>query len=226
MDKNYKGLLQEYYQKQGLDLPIYTYTSCNGTSGWIAHLQTKHAQYNSAPCGSKKEADQAVAQMALEPLLNVKNKPSQQTTQTNLSTKQFTLVVVDLENYPQIDTPDFLNTQFTNVQFNGFVGKCSSHAQIDLPRKYPFMSVCIVNSVLPDAVDHYISMYIGQFIGMTAGLLQYGSQHNYNIIVLTRDRFVGCTIDAARQIEPELNIDIVHAVNAKECYDYLVQFSK
>jgi hypothetical protein len=230
---NYKGLLQEYYQKEKLDLPVYSYVSSNSFPiTWVAQLHTLRGNYTSASYASKREADQSVSYMAYMSLLTkIQLTPKFQ----NLSTKFLTLVVVDLENYPQIDTPQFLTTKFTNVQFSGFVGKTSSQAQmsqVDLERKYPFMGISIVNSLYPDAVDHFISMYVGHYIAKTADCY---TNANCNIIILTRDRFVGSTMDAARQfctnyspiqIEFHLNLNIVHAVTAQQCYDYLIEFSK
>lgn len=70
-----------------------------------------------------------------------------------------TLVLVDLENYPQMAlTNGFV---YPNTDFIGFIGKCSSLAQhiTTIKEKYNFMSIVVVDSVLNDAVDHFISMY-------------------------------------------------------------------
>lgn len=64
------------------------------------------------------------------------------------------------------------------------------------------MDIIIVDSVLSDAVDHFISMYIG------INLTKYE-----NMIIVSRDKFVGCSIDAVNQLAK--NVKILHAATSR-----------
>jgi hypothetical protein len=178
---------------------------------------------------SKKEADQAASKIALDVFgyQDVKHEEltaiSKYCCRETISTINKSLVLVDLENYPHINTPDFLNTNFINTTFFAFVGKCSSHAQKDLNAKYPFVDhFFIIDSVLPDAVDHYISMHIGsQLYQLKTDKI---SETEKDFVILTQDRFAGCSVDCAKVMAKNLNVrefSIRHCVSALECYEYL-----
>jgi hypothetical protein len=253
---NYKGLLQELCQKRKMPLPTYSFKSYTSwpSPTWSVTVSISDRNYVSDQYGTKKEAEQAVAEIAYKAesesmaiiippesasLASTAASSTSSTSSTQkrtLSTTKKTLVLIDLENYPQIDTPNFLNTSFTNTTFFAFVGKCSSHAQKDLNAKYPFVDhVFIIDCVLPDAVDHYISMHVGSQLYQLRVWLDKLEQGLYNrsnsteaesqIVILTRDRFAGCTVDCAKVMAQQLMVDSVfgihHCVNAKECYEYL-----
>lgn len=149
--------------------------------------------------------------ITMEHILNHLNNPIRET----IKTTNGTIVLIDLENYPQINTPNFLNSIFENIEFKGFVGKCSSHAQMNLSSKYPFVDVEIVDSAHKDAVDHYISMYVGTILQKY--LQKYDGK--LNLIILTRDRFGGSACDAIKQFFPETNA--YHVTKADECMELL-----
>lgn len=224
--KNHKGRLQDWYQKHHLPIPVYSYHYA--LSEWVTVVTTVNGRFT-AKAASKKEAASAAAQQALLKLPRRRNRkppsraanrhpPLQQKQQQQKQEQQHqrytarlcTLVLVDLENYPQIDG-DFLTTQFINVTIMGFVGKCSSLAQVDLRLRYPFMSsIIIVDSVLPDAVDHYISLYAGSCI-----------HHTYALLILTRDRFAGCVVDSVKQLFGDVHV--IHVTNSARCYEELIK---
>lgn len=225
--KNYKGLLQEYCQKQNITLPIYNHLSIPSTPTpkWKTKIITTFGEYTSTECNSKKEADQMVAEQVYNHVINNSNNTTNNTTNnatnnaTNnkilskttqlqlkplkpLKTKDKIIVLIDLENYPQMDDPFFFQHEFVNIDFIGFVGKCSSHAQKNLDQIYPFMKTITVNSVLKDAADHMISIY--------TGMLLLWIKIPFHIIIITRDRFAGCTIDGIKQLSTELDSNLVN----------------
>lgn len=201
---NYIGDLQEYCQKAKLNLPEYNFSSENKFFRCEVKIYSNKV-FHSSLHTTKKSAAQEAAQFALQYLrTNIKKESIIEKT---IITNGNTLVLVDLENYPQMDTSGFV---YPNSEFVGFVGKCSSFAQNlhGLKEKYEFMKIIVVDSVLNDAVDHFITMYIGMNI----------SKYN-NIIIVTRDKFAGCSVDAARQLSK--NIKILHAASSVECQQHL-----
>jgi hypothetical protein len=206
MSSNYIGLLQEYCQKSKVELPSYSTIEDNK----LFQCQVKLFNGETFIGGfhtTKKSAMQESAQLAIEHLKNCScvYKTNSLTkipvNPTKVVIQKQTLVLIDLENYPQMNLNGL---EYVNVKFIGFVGKCSALAQHQhtFQHKYNFMDIIIVDSVLSDAVDHFISMYIG------INLTKYE-----NMIIVSRDKFVGCSIDAVNQLAK--NVKILHAATSR-----------
>ena len=87
------------------------------------------------------------------------------------------------------------------------------------------MKTITVNSVVKDAADHMISIY--------TGVLSNSIKVPFYIVIVTRDRFGGGTIDCLTQMcEKQLFTDVlytpkgslikaIHVVDATECMDIL-----
>jgi hypothetical protein len=238
---NYKGVLQELSQARCIDLPEYETIS---SYGWKSQVLFDGVVYHGGGHFiRKKDAEQAAAKVAYKSNFKTDlNAPSYQyeysvpstakggctkRTPDNIISHTKTLVLIDLENYPNINTSDFCNTTFIGIQFIAFVGRCSSHAEKNLSMIYPFVdNFVIVESVHRDAVDHYISMYAGSEI----------VDRYERIVIVTRDRFGGPLVENVKQFCKEKfgdwdinnetsseveNIETFHAVNATECFDYI-----
>jgi hypothetical protein len=165
-------------------------------------------------CCSKKEADKNVAQKAYEYVTGKKQEKCKELCiKKSVFIENKTVVLIDLENYPHMNTPNFLNTKFENVVFLGFVGKCSSYVHKNLKELYPFIKIIIVNSAHKDAVDHFISMFTGMILDKYT-----------NFLILTKDRFAGSAVDAAKQLNP--TITIMHVVKADDCYKELLNLTQ
>ena len=270
MATNYKGLLQEYCQKCGENLPEYHISSfkpainnAKGLTMFYCSVRTFFGKFTIIDGYelNKKSAQQKAAKKAwknrkneeyvIDPENNthpgqpgqpdVQKKPKMDMVQSNDNTNttnttntsntsnalvcrtcnnECVLVLIDLENCPKVDTPQFLSTKFENVKFISCYGKCSSQAKIsNLEAKIPFSSLHKVNFARSDGVDHYISVLAGYLL----------SNNSYeHIIILSSDKFASSTADSLMQIAqnlPDNPLKKVHHVStADECYELLMSY--
>lgn len=219
--KSVKNTLQEYCQKHFGDLPTYLTElySEYPTIQFVSKVTLPNNLFfkTEKPFNSKKEAEKNVAQIALDYLQQQQNGIQTITNKQSLVSKIPTWILVDLENYPQVNDPLFLNTSFSNVRFESFVGKCSSFAQKDLSSIYPFMhKITVVDSVYKNAVDHFISVRLGQLI------CELYQKYPYTIIIISRDAFAGSLVDCFRQVVSDKKSHCYHVVTVKDCYDILL----
>lgn len=227
---DYKSKLQIYCQKKfGGKLPSYDTKILEQSNEFISTVTLPDGTTATGKkCPNKKSAEKDAAFMVMyrkpvegRPIPAVcggigeleKNSVIQ-----CLTAKIYTFVLVDLENYPQMNQPEFLNTKFLNVRFEAFVGKRSSHAQKNLEEIYPFMNnIVIVDSVYKDAVDHFISVRVGQLLGSPY------APYDYQIIIVSRDAFAGAVVDCVQHYPNSGCKNCFHVTNAKDCFNLLTK---
>lgn len=219
--------MQELCQRDHRDLPIYTDEHQLGDGLWVSTVEAFDVKLKGDPFPSKKQSQQNAAHKLLQLLTNDSSPPQDYYEDRHnyndvVTCQDRIAVLVDLENYPQMNTSVYLDTKFVNVDFFGFVGKCSSHAQKNLQKQYPFINVIIVDNTAKDAVDHFISMYLTY-------LIVDGPDSKYQrYIVITRDNFGACCVENSKQFAKGLGksvLDAVHCVNGDQCYEYILSYS-
>lgn len=223
---NYKGLLQEYCQKLGKAIPTYeTYKEEN--FGFTCTLRTFFGTFTTATyLPSKKAAEKLVAKVGYE---SIETAPPYDIIDNDLQPRKKlrvegrVLVLIDLENYPNIDISEFLTTDFPDVRFISFYGKCSSQAKNEkkLCESLPFTELHKVNFARSDGVDHFISVYAGFML----------AKNIYShIIIMSSDKFAASTMDSIREIttsDPEVSLKSVHHVSsAHECFECLLNLGE
>lgn len=163
-----KNSLQEYAQKNKLDLPIYTSSSIGGM--WVAYLNFNLKKYTSEPHLNKVSAEKQVADIALQDLKNNK-------VYINLKTVNKTIIFIDVENRRN-DISYFIdNVKSENINILGFVSDYK-----DAVKKYDDSRVNIVSvpSSRKDASDIGLSFLLGSFLS---------SKTYENYIIISGDHF-------------------------------------
>lgn len=221
---NSKNDLQIYCQQKGLVLPVYT--SIRDESGkWVSTVSFKSAigishTVSGDQCLRKKFADMSAASSGLR-LLD--EKEGERNVDTLIVKRVHTLlkclkdfkyasmyVLVDYENVNKLTS---LHNVFKNIdnkkiiQVNKFVGY--SHHKIDTDE--PSHSV---ESAGNDAVDHYISVFVGMIIMHT----QQALSEDITILVVTKDIF-GSHLESFAKSLPWLTIK--HVPTERRCIEYL-----
>jgi len=147
-----KNSLQEYAQKNKLELPKYTCSNIDGL--WVANLLFNLKTYTSDPYFNKVSAEKQVADIALQDLKNNK-------VYINLKTKRKTVIFIDVENRRN-DISYFIdNVKSENIDILGFVSDDK-----DAVEKYNDSRINIINvpSSRKDASDIGLSFVLGSFL--------------------------------------------------------------
>lgn len=250
MTTNYKGLLQEYCQKRNTPCPSYQITQKTAANSSLPTFRcivtSAFGRYKSdGLCLTKKSAEQSAAKNACEYLyITTKGTVSDVTPRDTASdnvlsetmhnfdvatncaakpcvTQGNTLVLIDLENCPKFGISEFLHTEFVNVSFVSFYGKCSSQAKNEekVQQSLPFSKFVKVNFARDDGVDHFISVYAGVLL----------AENRYqNIIIVSSDKFAASAMDSLMQLRDVIPNSVLtsakHVSTAIECYETLMEF--
>lgn len=212
-----KNKLQEYFQRNNLELP--TYSSVKHHDGrWISSvILTLDKKYviEGIYAERKRAAECSAAQKALDEKhiksqlgltsmeIRTRNVPQYPLSEIIVpKTKQdsYTYVLVDYENTNKIPTLDRMDIIRNDLTILRFVSHCHPKASTN-EANY------IVESSIADAVDHYISFYIGC-------LCTHLKNDSLCIFVLSRDHFASAIPSFVDGYD---NITISHCATEQKC---------
>lgn len=185
MEKSYKNLLQEHFQKQNLPLPHYKTNRIDGLDHepvWQAQLELYGTIYESN-ASSKKEAELKVAEQAY---LDYCQKPVKLENKIDRQQKVKELHEIDFNRYHSIILVDGENCDIdiskisSNMLVLFFAAKNTTKNKIfeyqsTYDNCYVFLSQCVGK----DAADHLLTFYAGQLSRMT----------DKQMYVLTKDHY-------------------------------------
>jgi hypothetical protein len=219
-EKHPKCVLFEFFAKKGLVAkPIITHTSstkpkkdhepdftCEGSIEFDGKLISAESSVHK----NKKDAEKEMFQILLEHLLKIDQLDKSTSPYTNFDhlnktvnqmNNRFTLshkviVVIDYENCSKKSEIDRLFKYFSScesenkiVRIAGYMSSVKDTADI------------VVRSSRNDAVDHFISFYIGQIYGSSVDL------SDTKIFIMSRDKFSGCLEDFCPIVKHVVDID-------------------
>ena len=165
MSMNYKNILQEHYQKRGLNLPQYDTYRKGGSSHNPIFSSKVILHYGETFNGSgpnKKKAEQDCAKKALFEL----NIINDELTNNNVTSTAYhvsftcsTVILLDLENIAS-EVDKYNNLYSDNAIIFGFVS--SSHPISSI--KTNTIHLIVVDSDASDAADIALAVKFGQFL--------------------------------------------------------------
>ena len=203
---NAKNLLQEYYQRQGLPSPKYISVQDDNTKMWSSTVITAGFTYKGASHTKKVAAEIAAAEAALLDIVpgpgpvkatqsasasasasaTVLNKFDTWELMLPIDSDQTPLfILIDYENVNKLDHLHnrYVNSKGYPAYVCKFVGFCNQKADT-------VECTHVVQSSASDAVDHYISFYLGMlYRALTDRLIEPVHDVNPVFIILTRDKF-------------------------------------
>jgi len=215
---NYKNKLQEYFQKNKLELPIYTYKSYDNNKKWEACIKLPDCDelfYGDIDVSKVKTAQSGAYKaymMLLEndnvdnehlniPFVDVEKQPLDKIMYNK--TNEPTYILVDFENVPHTDKIENLiknNDNFTLIKFASI-----NHSNLH-------MVDYVIPTTTKDATDHYIGIYLGMLISTI--------KKKINIYILTKDHF-GEVLEIIYQKINNPNICVKHFTNQNYVVKYI-----
>lgn len=194
MDSNHnpKNKLQEYCQKNGLNLPKYhsTWSGNPHEPQWSTtleislnhHNQTSQVlQFMGFTCKSKKEAEKSAASDVLRYIDSITVKKKNYVFDHYQDQAKF-LLFIDLENCPHMHKQQFPK----NYYVIGFVSMCSPiYNKISEIKKN--MAIVTIKKARKDLVDHLMSFYIGNILSTI--------KNDQKVLIATKDNAGMCVID-------------------------------
>jgi hypothetical protein len=173
--KNYKNILQEYYQKKKSHLPQYDTTRVGGSDTlpkWQSIVTCDNISYLGDICPKKTAAENSAAFIALKAINSIE-KPI-----TPNDFNVSTAILIDIENLPKFfeEIPDCdLNNQ--NLTVYGFIGQYHP-----LSTKYGDKKIIKVlsPSTRQDGTDTCIQVYAGILLAL---------EKYEHYIIATKDHF-------------------------------------
>ncbi len=198
MNKPFKNLLQEYYQKNQLNVPIYSTFPIENKYSYIPmwkSIVTIHDKkefvgisgdlYTKTP-GNKKDAENDAAKNAYNHLIK-SNKLNIATNTVPITQKVKSLNDINVANFREVLLVDSENCDLEIEKINNdililmFVSKNTTKKVVfQLQDKYNNCYVFISESVGRDAADHLLTFYAGKLS------ILYGEMQYY---VLTKDHY-------------------------------------
>lgn len=185
MEKSYKNLLQEHFQKQNLPLPYYKTDRIDGLDHepvWRAQLELDDTLYESEG-SSKKEAEAKVAEQAY---LDYCKKPIKTEIKLDRKQKVNELINIDFGQYESIIMVDGENCDIDMMKINSnmlvlfFAAKNTTKNKIfEYQSKYDNCYVFLSQCVGKDAADHLLTFYTGKLSMIV----------NKKIFILTKDHY-------------------------------------
>lgn len=180
--ENYKGKLQEHFQKQSKPLPTYSTKRVDGCEDHISRFTScvylsDGTTYEGEVCASKREAEKSAAKKAFEELYSAASTPCALTTPR--SNKFHIIILIDLENVQSANS--YIPSQGETVY--GFKGKCST-----VKTDNTAYNIVIVDNVMTNAVDHFITFFAG---GLSVHYEN--TPQDVCFIVVSRDKFAAIT---------------------------------
>lgn len=225
---NSKNQLQTYCQRQGIALPKYTSHQDAETKMWLSTVNFNNKSFVGEPQPKKTAADISAADKALSLLVDIQlpnsvivpdvDSPAEDVCMVN-KYKSWDLmlpleddmdplfVLIDYENVNKLDHLHYLYTKDANPAYVcKFVGYCNQKASTD-------ECTHIVHSSGSDAVDHYISFYLGM---LYKTLVDRGLHST--VVILTRDKFA-----AHHRTFCDHNHTFIHCPTEADCIKILTQ---
>ncbi|ARF12367.1 double-stranded RNA binding motif-containing protein [Klosneuvirus KNV1] len=185
MEKSYKNLLQEHFQKNNLPLPYYETNRIDGLDHepvWRAQLELDDTLYESEG-SSKKEAEIKVAEQAY---LDYCQKPVKQEIKLDRKQKVKELRDIDFSQHDSIIMVDGENCDIDMGKINAnmlvlfFAAKNTTKNKIfEYQSKYDHCYVFLSQCVGKDAADHLLTFYAGKLSMIS----------NKKMYVLTKDHY-------------------------------------
>ena len=162
----YKNKLQEFCQKNKIDLPFYDTYSMKElkTITWISNVEYDGILFTSDKFASKKEAEKSVAQSVLDYINSSAKK----------SLPPRSCILYDAENMGNFI--DQINLHYENVDIYYFVNR--NHHSIN--KEYPNVIKMISEACDRDGSDCYLMLTLGTFL--------FQDKYDY-YFVSTRDHF-------------------------------------
>ena len=211
-----KNQLQQFLQKLKLDLPEY-FSSKTDEGLWISKVKfvlSDDKEYTGDPFKRKAQAECSAASKALKAINQI---GSIKKTETCLSVDDVIYpssddvdkiyVLVDYENINRISNLEKIVLSHKTITLLKFAGHCH-------PRALVGQSNYVIESSIKDAVDHYISFYIGKLVCHHQAS---GNQNMLVILVLTRDHYASSYQSFTR----DKSINIIHCASEGKCISYL-----
>lgn len=168
MEKSYKNLLQEYFQKNGLPLPKYQTLKIDGMDHqpvWQARLQINDTIYE-AEGKSKTEAEINVAEYAC---LNYCKNPVKTEIKLDRKQKVNDITEIVFDKYESIIMVDGENCDIDMAKINSnvlvlfFAAKNTTKNKIfEFQTKYDNCYVFLAQCVGKDAADHLLTFNAGK----------------------------------------------------------------
>ena len=210
-----KNKLQEYFQRKNLTLPQYD-TIILSTKEWSSTVTFSldgHDYTYTGPSSLKKKQAECntahVAYTAVFPSTDICYRTPKIKAGEILVPKTdhqtYIYVLVDYENINRVPELDRLDKKSNELTVLRFVNHLHSESKTEEAN-------CIVESSIKDAVDHYISFYIGNLCATVP------NNKSLHIIVLTRDHFASALPSFVTCYK---NITLKHYGNEKKCIDEL-----
>lgn len=197
-----KNKLQEYYQKRGLNLPVYDTKRHGGKDHhplWISTVNVGDNEFSSKPHKKKGKAEQEAAELALqfisgknEKIVQVETKEEIFFLHPNWKEKLSwcnKIFLIDLENCPhaaKLNCPD-------STLMIGVVGHCHPLATQSLP-----FAKSVINSAMKDAADHALTFLVGY--------LSTDLTNSHEVYIVSRDHYAEITVACLK----EMGINATH----------------
>lgn len=214
-----KNKLQEYFQRYSLTLPTYESNKLDGD--WVSTVKFTYNgddyEFKGNSSLRKKQAECNAAKEALETVgdsLRAKSETVEKPITEirvgeilvpHTTSDRYTYVLVDYENINKISALNALDRNTKNLTILRFVSHLHVKATTDEAN-------CVIDSSIKDAVDHYISFYVGGLCNKIP------STSPLYIFILTRDHFASSipTFVAAYS-----NVTVKHCGTEKKCIEEL-----
>lgn len=184
-----KNRLQEFYQKQQKDLPIYTCINLGNqphAPEWKASVKTVDGQIFHSDLFSKKtHAENDAAAKCLKVFDQLLAVPGPNLKKYTRPEVPKCIILMDLENVQAAVKLDLSNVVDTRIL--GFVGKYNRGILKDRERLESMMELIITDTVCDDAADHALTFYVGLIAGTAAANLKW--------IILSSDHFATVPIE-------------------------------
>jgi hypothetical protein len=177
MSKPSKNILQEYCQKNKIDLPVYNSTATNG--GYRSTVRVLKLETFSDVKVKKVDAESQAAEKMIR-LLNLEEDTKADRYVNSLLPK--ILHVVDGENMI-LDSPPQREDEAWFTFFYKNHNRANTHQ--------PFEKI-LINSSRPDGVDSYIQLWVGYELA--------SNPHLEMVYIHTRDKFGHSLVDAIHDI--------------------------
>jgi hypothetical protein len=132
----------------------------------------------------------------------IKKNSSKSKVNSKLKIEKDLLILIDYENVSEVKQLKKLDTFLSDIDTNVEIIKFAGHAS-----SMKNSADIVVKSTRSDAVDHYISFYLGQQIGLNRNILNSHSVH-----ILSRDKFASCLEDFCDAVIH--NVDVDHLIES------------
>lgn len=210
-----KNQLQQFLQKLKLDLPEY-FSSKTDEGLWISTVKfvlsdDNMLEYVGEPFKRKTQAECSAAFKAVKHLDCIKMAETSYDVDHVEFSDNDVYILVDYENINKIPNLEKLAAKNTGLKLLKFAGHCH-------PKALAGKSNFVIESSIKDAVDHYISFYIGKLV------YQHRRQRsdeepkkNLLVLVLTRDHYAS----SYQSFSNDKSVKIIHCASETKCMSHL-----